>query len=95
MAAFLHPNFGFPPIVVGRALMHDVFGFAVTLGGLVLLLLADVPGTKANNSQGVGARSTLTFDGLDYSRSRMTTVALAVLGSILYVAHCRGDSADM
>jgi ABC-type molybdate transport system permease subunit len=47
MVAFADRSLGFEPMKPHRTLMHDVFSFAVTLGGVVIMLASNVQGKDA------------------------------------------------
>ena len=47
MIAQLDPTYNFPPMKAPRAVMHDLFGLVVTVGGLMLMLFSDLREERA------------------------------------------------
>lgn len=75
MVAFADRRLGVAPTKPHRTLMHDVFSLAVTLGGVALMLVSNVPGREGRDparhagDEGPGGgialrRSTMAWLGL-------------------------------
>lgn len=71
MVAFADRRLGVAPTRPHRTLMHDVFSLAVTLGGVALMLVSNVPGGEGRDparNPGDGGialrRSTMAWLGL-------------------------------
>lgn len=80
MVAFADRSLGFEPMKPHRTLMHDIFSMAVTLGGIVLMLVS--------NAQGKGADELVSYigvesSGIKFRRSTMAWVGMWLLGVVM------------
>lgn len=82
MVAFADRSLGFEPMKPHRTLMHDIFSMAVILGGIVLMLVSNVPGKDADELVSyIGEES----GGIKFHKSTMAWVGMWLLGVVLYV----------
>lgn len=80
MVAFADRTLGFEPMKPHRTLMHDIFSLAVTLGGIVLMLVSNVQSQDADELVSyIGADG----GGIKFHRSTMTWIGTWLLTIVM------------
>lgn len=82
MLAFADTSLGFEPIRAGRAVMHDIFALAVTLGGIVLMLLSGMQTTDPKLDKNY-PRDTGDNQSIVFHKASMTLVGMYLLGAVM------------
>ncbi|TWU73201.1 hypothetical protein ED733_004397 [Metarhizium rileyi] len=77
MVAFTDRSLGLEPMKPHRTLMHDIFSLAITLGGIVLMVVSNVQGKDADES--------VDYKGEESDEIKLNKSTMAWLGLWLLV----------
>ncbi|QLI63643.1 uncharacterized protein G6M90_00g017220 [Metarhizium brunneum] len=83
MVAFADRRLGVAPTKPHRTLMHDVFSLAVTLGGVALMLVSNVPGGEGRDPASHAGDEGPGAGGIALRRSTMAWLGLWLLTVII------------
>lgn len=73
-------SFGFEPMKPHRTLVYDTFSFAVTLGGLVLMLVSNATAQQGDEQVDYFGQDA---GSIHFRKSSMTSVAIRLLGVVI------------